>query len=166
MLGMIGALIFGVVYAGAWMADEDREQVARKRAKETPNYPYYWDKNGKLRNAYTGRKYSTEDARREIERKKNERENQYGEKYWGFRRYELDKYNLFKDNPILELYDDYDDYCKSRAEMEKKYNEKGVDFLYMEKMCDGFKINHRYSNRDIESEKSFGAIPHYNFKEE
>lgn len=74
MLGVIGALIFGAVYAGAWMADEDREQAARREAKKTRNYPYYWDKNGKLRHADTGRKYSTADALREIERQKRERE--------------------------------------------------------------------------------------------
>ena len=84
MLGMIGALIFGVVYAGAWMADENKEQRSRIQAKNN-NSKYYFDKNGIMRHIKGGRKYTVQEIsdtfnnKEELERKKQF----YKKEYWG-----------------------------------------------------------------------------------
>lgn len=173
MLGIIGALIFGAVYAGAWMADEEREQVARKRAKETPNHPYYWDKNGKLRNAYTGRKYSTEDAKREIERKKKERADRWEKRYWGFVRREIYYDKMGKawfdhsSKPILEIFNNYDDFKKYNDEMIQYYKDEGVDILSIYRFCRGLGGVTHFSNDDINNSINLQDCEvHYNFKEE
>lgn len=176
MFGMIGALIFGVVYAGAWMADEDREQTARREAKKTRNYPYYWDKNGKLRHADTGKKYGTADALREIERQKSEREERRKKeekKYWGFIRrgiyYDKQGKGWFdwRTKPVLELFDNYEDYKKYNNEKIQYYKSEGIDIISIIDCCMG--INHikHFSDNDIENEiKCRECEVHYNFHKE
>lgn len=99
MLGFIGAALFGIVFTGAWMSAEDDEQKAREEAKKRGNYPYYYDKNRKLRNAYTGKKYSTQDALREIERKRKERDLKNEEEKR--KREEYEKYHRYKYTAVI-----------------------------------------------------------------
>ena len=169
MFGAIGAIIFGVVFAGSWMIADDREQAARENAKKRSNYPYYYDKNGKLRNAHTGRKYSTQDALNEIERKRKERLDRWEKRYWGFVKrkiyYDTDRkawLDIFSGTE-LELFNNYEDYKKYRDEMFRYYKDKGIDELDIIRFCSGFgKISH-FSNNDIDNEVNLNNCKKVNY---
>ena len=56
MLGLLGALAFGIVCAGAWMSDEGAEQERRQYSKKT-GADTYVDKKGRLRYTSNNKMY-------------------------------------------------------------------------------------------------------------
>lgn len=171
MLGLIGAVVFGAVFAGSWMIAEDRERTSRENSKKSGN-SLYIDKNGRFRHTDTGKKYSTEDAIKNIEkfnREREERRKQLTEchvpKYWGFKRCDvikskneiiIDSFGIFSEKkPIIELFDNYDD-CKRAYEiLREEYLVKGVSsydiFEYnpLEHYCDNDINNFKYNKYSI-----------------
>lgn len=60
MLGILGALGFGAVAAGAWIDADQTEQQGRQSSKEH-GHEFYFDKNGKMRHVDNGKKYTPEE---------------------------------------------------------------------------------------------------------
>lgn len=57
MVGILGAIVFGAVCAGAWVYDSNKESKRRANSK-ADGCPFYIDKNGRLRHTRTGKKYT------------------------------------------------------------------------------------------------------------
>lgn len=60
MLGLFGALAFGIVYYGAWLSADNIERKAREDSMIN-NYKYYNDKHGYLRYTSNGKKIKNND---------------------------------------------------------------------------------------------------------
>lgn len=96
MLGMVGVLIYGLVYGGAWADDHEKENTNRADSM-TIGMNYYFDKNGVMRHTMNGKKYTTQEMDStdifghkqfksqmdEHDRKIREIEKYYKEEYYG-----------------------------------------------------------------------------------
>ena len=60
MLGLLGAVIFGIAATGAWISAEQTEQKSKSDAKQSGR-KFYYDKNGIMRHP-SGRKYTTQEV--------------------------------------------------------------------------------------------------------
>lgn len=81
MFGILGTVIFGIIFSTAWINGEQSEQKNRNSAIKNNN-DIYVDKWGKLRHSNTGKKYTTVESKQNI-KKEN-------------RRYIINKYNSYK----------------------------------------------------------------------
>ena len=84
MFGLIGSLIYGVVYASAWSYEENKEQSRRQNSKNN-SVPFYYDKKGIMRHTSNGKKYTTEEVHVLIhgnkEQEKKERDQKYKQRF-------------------------------------------------------------------------------------
>ena len=65
MLGILGTLIFGITYTGAWINENQKEEKRYGIAKENKN-KLYVDKHNSLRHTDTRKRYNTDDSHKEI----------------------------------------------------------------------------------------------------
>lgn len=161
MLGLIGAVVFGAVFAGSWMIAEGDEQKSREDSKRSGK-SLYIDKNGKFRHTDTGKRYTTEDAIRNIKKFNKEyedRRNQFKPKYWGFERFEvaeirgkdgnikkvLDNCNFTGIAPTIELFDSHEECVRAFDIQRETYEKLGVDGY---NLVIEFRLN-KYSEIDI-----------------
>lgn len=98
MLGILGTLLFGAVYTGAWMSEEQKEQERYKKAKENGD-SIYIDKHNNLRNTSTRKRYSTEDSRNQLKR---DAERRIRNKYNIYYKYMLEE-NAHRKERYMEL---------------------------------------------------------------
>ena len=63
MLGILGAIAFGVVAAGAWASASATESKHRQNSRAN-HYDFYFDKNGRMRHTSTGLRYTPEEVSR------------------------------------------------------------------------------------------------------
>lgn len=171
MIGAIGAILFGAVFAGSWIVAEDREQSVRKNGGK-----YYFDKNRNLRYSDTGKKYTTEDALNAIYRERQIRENKEEKrrkKYWGFLKFEvadvgkngksymiLDYGTITHVNPTVELFDNYKDCLEAYNKQKEIYRKLGVDEhnIFIKMKCEEFSEDDILSHKKIDKREI-----HYNF---
>lgn len=64
MLGILGILIFGGVFTGAWVSAEQSERKNKINSKHYSN-DIYIDKWGNRRHGKTGKKYTSEESKRD-----------------------------------------------------------------------------------------------------
>lgn len=176
MFGAIGAIIFGVVFAGSWMIADDREQAARENAKKVGSKLYY-DKNGKLRNAQTNKKATDVEIHDYFfggyEKRREEQKDKTDLKYWGYKKFTtaeiktiygtMETILSYSSSPVLEIYDNYDAFKSEYDELKKYYIEKGVSILDISNNCTGINKNNKFSKNNIKAEKIGGCEVHYNF---
>lgn len=176
MIGAIGAILFGAVFAGSWMVAEDREQKSKEVARETKNKLYY-DKNRRLRNVQTGKKATDEEIHEYFfggyEKRRREFKDTYDLNYWGFRRFEIinikTEYGTTKNvlnfinKPVLEVFDNYNVFKNEYDKMKNYYIANDISALEIHKSCDGINGNNKLSKSNIDGEKIWGCKIHYNF---
>lgn len=174
MLGLIGAVVFGAVFAGSWMIAEGDEQKSREDSKRSGK-SLYIDKNGKFRHTDTGKRYTTEDAIRNIKKFNKEYEDRRREyedslriKYWGFKRCSvvkenreifLNKTGVMGDKPVLEIYSNYDDCEVAFNILKQEYLDAGVEIMEIVKY--GWMESLREA--DVQFYQKQGYPIHYNF---
>ena len=61
MFGLIGTIMYGLVYSSAWSDANNIEQKQRKSSSKN-GIRFYFDKNGRMRNPLTGKKYTPEEV--------------------------------------------------------------------------------------------------------
>lgn len=180
MFGIIGTLVFGAMFAGAWISAESTEQNMKKNAQDK-NLKLYHDKNGKLRNAKTGRRATQEEIHEwlfgAMEREEKRIKEGTELKYWGFYRwktcYVQDKYGHYVkslgDDFVLEIFDNHDD-CQEeflKADEEWKSDLDPTVWEDLRIMRDYWKYGQwkQYSEWDIQFIKKYHEV-HYNFEKE
>ena len=62
MLGLLGAAVFGVIFAGAWISADQTEQKSRESSRNSGR-SFYYDKNGRMRHTGSGRKFTPQEIR-------------------------------------------------------------------------------------------------------
>lgn len=107
MFGGLLVLLTGAYWTKEWCKDEQVEQQARKSSKEH-NLPYYFDKYGRVRNTYTGRKMSGRELYEmkmaEDKRRAEEAHKYMQEKALERMRKDYDMFVVFKDKITFEEY--------------------------------------------------------------
>lgn len=105
MLGIFGAIIYGIAATIGWCQDERQEQYDRKSSKER-NLPYYYDKRGRQRWTATGRKRTAQEIYKEYEDRVNENEKRrkkiQEQKFLNDYKRKYDLFVIHKDNLSFE----------------------------------------------------------------
>lgn len=142
MLGIFGALLYGIAYGSAW-ADDHANECNRRTEAITSGSSYYFDKNGVMRHSLSGTKYTTKEVGDMFKQnelaykvKINEIEEYSRKKYYSVRigeRYNQ-KTHLFKTKVEAQAFYNENKDKESKIEFGDMYsdaaiNDKGWDYL-------------------------------------
>lgn len=142
MFGLLGTLLYGLVYGHAWSKADEVEQKSRTQSMQS-GYKYYTDKKGRMRNTITGKKCTSEEVYKHmfpVSIKEKERQ------------YDKISYNLFKkqfycvpDSPNFHFflsYEEANEFVKSLKEKHSRYKYLEVNkTLYSKIDLENYKIN-------------------------
>lgn len=133
MLGLLGAILFGTVYTGAWLHEDEKEGRHRKNSREN-GIPFYYDKFGNMRHVGSGIKYTIDEIEayfhRGDQQKKDLNERRYYLVICSFKYHVFNSYNDALQ--FIELSREKGEFPNDKPlAMSKKFIiERGIKYIY------------------------------------